>query len=53
MEKFKELLALMVYTQYISQSSINKKTKTQENQTEGKQQVISSSSSWGIGMQKL
>lgn len=27
MEKFKELLALMVYTQYISQSSINKKQK--------------------------
>lgn len=39
-EKFEELLALMAYTQYISQSPINKKTpKTQENQAECKHQV--------------
>lgn len=35
MEKFvEELFALMVYTQYTSQTPINKQTKTQENQTE-------------------
>lgn len=37
MEKFEELLALMVCTQYTSQSPIPKKTKAQENQTECKQ----------------
>lgn len=55
MEKFKELLALTVYTQYTSQSPINKKTKNpwKSNRIKAVSQVTSSSSSSGTEMQKL